>query len=177
MRGINLLPKTQVSNVTLVVWRRWALNGSIILMVLLTFSSVSVFLLDLLFKGNVRQVQARIVVKESEIRTLSGIESLQLAIKKRVSTIVALKKKQSNYKPTVDTMTTILGLDGTLSDLSLDDNKVSMSCTVPTSDGLVAIFSRLNTSAASKKLMNVALAGLSKDESGSWRLTLTAESL
>ncbi len=173
MRGIDLLPPSERVSGRTLTYRVWAVNASITAILTATVLAVAAFLLNLYYQGSVRKLQDIISGKKQEIQTLSGIESLQTALKTRASAVATLGKKRNDYQPALTAMISLVGNDGRVQDVALDGAKVTASIAIVSTDSLISIINRLTGS--QERFRNVVLTSIVRVETGGWQLSMTAE--
>lgn len=175
MRGINLLPQDYNAQEGLLRYRQWSLTASILIVALVAILSVVVFLLDLYFQGNARKLAVQVADAESRVKTKSGVESLNYALKTRAQAIRELKATKQSHVPVLQSFLEVIGSEAIISDISVDNNQATVSFSIPSSSALALMLARIQSPESYQRFKTFTLVSLTKDTQAGWRASLIAE--
>lgn len=151
-RDIELLPKEEWEKTSFGKLLKWALTVGRYIVIATELIVILAFLSRFKLDRDLTNLYEEIKQKQARIEAASEFEEEFRFLQKRIDTIESLEKKQLTTAGLIEELSSLIPLDVSLSELTISDQKVSLTAIALSEQGLAAFLNNLKASDKFEKL-------------------------
>lgn len=162
-RDIELLPKEEWEKTSLGKLLKWTLTVGRYIVIATELIVILAFLSRFKLDRDLTNLYEEIKQKQARIEAASEFEEEFRFLQKRLDTIEDLEKKQLTTAGLIEELSSLIPLDVALTDLTVSDQKVSLTATALSEQGLATFLNNLKASDKFEKIeLSQVVSGIEK---------------